>query len=272
MPVPQSTQVGSQRSLPALEEFGHWLCTQSEGAAWRCSASISVVKPQYSWRKVWLTPTGAITRICCVSVAPGLIVGFDIGSICSCWVCRSVLIIFIPFSLLGTHLWHRCLEVHSQHWRPSQRLELDQNHHNPWLSRRRLGRERHLQPILLVRSVLWALRRRCRRCGSGCCSGGEQRWNSRGGCRWDRVQGRGGLRNRRCTRRWRRAKESEDVVDGRLPLLLRGRGRSCRGRWGAEDLCKEVLVGLSGSSGLGRSGSCGCRRDIVTQKVSLDRN
>jgi hypothetical protein len=31
-----------------------------------------------------LTPTGAVTFICCVSTDPGLTLGFDIGSICSC--------------------------------------------------------------------------------------------------------------------------------------------------------------------------------------------
>lgn len=31
-----------------------------------------------------LLPTGAVTFICCVSTDPGSILGFDIGSICSC--------------------------------------------------------------------------------------------------------------------------------------------------------------------------------------------
>ena len=31
-----------------------------------------------------LTPAGATTRICCVSTAPGLTTGFDMGSICNC--------------------------------------------------------------------------------------------------------------------------------------------------------------------------------------------
>jgi len=34
-----------------------------------------------------LTPTGAVTRICCVSVAPGLTSGRDMGCICNCCVC-----------------------------------------------------------------------------------------------------------------------------------------------------------------------------------------
>ena len=54
-------------------EGGRYKLKEGEGVSWET--------------ELILTPTGAVTRICCVSVAPGLTSGRDMGCICSCCVC-----------------------------------------------------------------------------------------------------------------------------------------------------------------------------------------
>jgi hypothetical protein len=71
----------SWKACPALEkDIRRRSLTLLWNGAWMARQRMS----QTTTVTLVLTPTGAVTFICCVSTDPGLTLGFDIGNICSC--------------------------------------------------------------------------------------------------------------------------------------------------------------------------------------------
>lgn len=104
-----------------------------------------------------------MTRICWVSVAPGVTVVLDIGNICNCCVCTNKKAISplnlqelkkeIPLNLDCTHLWHSSLEVNPTSRQDARHLEPRQDIHDSRSLRRHLRSQRYPQLVLIVRRV-----------------------------------------------------------------------------------------------------------------------
>lgn len=122
-----------------------------------------------------LTPTGATTRICCVSTAPGLTTGFDMGSICNCCdYLRSNVLASLELCIFQNssrpYLWHCSLETEAGSRLTTRYLEAGQDHHNTRSCCRRLRSKRDLDVVLIIGGV-------------GCQSGlSSHSWRRRGLC------------------------------------------------------------------------------------------
>lgn len=104
-----------------------------------------------------LTPAGATTRICCVSTAPGLTTGFDMGSICNCCdyltiKCVSLALNFCK-KVQDPYLWHCSLETEASSRLTTRYLEASQDHHNTRSCCRRLRRKRDFDVVLIISGV-----------------------------------------------------------------------------------------------------------------------
>ena len=69
-----------------------WPCTENDIRSRRRTALCKCPRSGYDGRsrEGRCTSGGATTRICCVSVAPGLMSGLDMGSICNCCDCMRI--------------------------------------------------------------------------------------------------------------------------------------------------------------------------------------
>ena len=188
-----------------------------------------------------LTPTGAITRICCVSVAPGLTVLLDIGSIWSCWVyklwCKCI--VLVCDEIKSANLWYSSLEVDFTRSILTSHLETSQNIYDTSSLRRNLRCEWYSQLVFFIYNIrlqFWS------------------RWDDRLRRGWlDRRKQWGWVRYR--SRSWHRGwsrcrwpKQPQNIVNGTLLGLRRtrcSRGARSRCRTWTKDLRKQSLAILN---------------------------